>query len=94
MGDIKIFNAAGGEDPPTTVTPTPGTSVGKVQDLFVSNERLEEVLEKIENLEAQADANTQEIQDVTQGAPETLDTFKDVSDNMDVDDFIAGLNSD
>ncbi len=81
MGDIKVFNDAGLNDTPDTVTS--------------HNGQVARVSEFIENLQALTDAvteNTQTVQNITEGASSSLDSFKEVEENMSVDDFIAALN--
>ena len=83
MGDIKVFNDAGFNDSPDTVTSYNG-QVARVSE-FIGN--LQELTNAIEQ-------NTETVQNITEGASSSFDSFKEVEDNMSVDDFIAALNDD
>jgi len=81
MGDIKVFNDAGLNDTPDTVTSYNG-QVARVSE-FIKN--LQELTDAVTE-------NTQTVQNITDGASTSLDSFKEVEENMSVDDFIAALN--
>lgn len=83
MGDIKVFNDAGLNDTPDTVTSYNG-QVARVSE-FIKN--LQELTDAVTE-------NTQTVQGITEGASTSLDSFKEVEENMSVDDFIAALNGD
>ena len=83
MGDIKVHNSAGANDNPQTVTSVNNT-VGRVIDLFMTKQEMEE-------LNNQVAANSQNVIEMTEGAPVSLNSFKEVSDNLDVDSFLAAL---
>ena len=83
MGDIKVFNDAGLNDTPDTVTSYNG-QVARVSE-FIKN--LQELTDAVTE-------NTQTVQNITDGASTSLDSFKEVEENMSVDDFIAALNGD
>lgn len=83
MGDIKVFNDAGLNDTPDTVTSYNG-QVARVSE-FIKN--LQELTDAVTE-------NTQTVQNITEGASASLDSFKEVEENMSVDDFIAALNGD
>jgi hypothetical protein len=85
MGDIKAFNSAGVNDDPNTVTNANGTT-GRVIDLFMTKQELED-------LQNQVAANAETVSGVIQDAPEELNSFKEVSDELDVDSFMSALNS-
>ncbi len=81
MGDIKVFNDAGLNDTPDTVTSYNG--------------QVARVSEFIQNLQELTDAvteNTQTVQGLTEGASTSLDTFKEVEDNLDINDFFAAFD--
>ena len=83
MGDIKVFNDAGLNDTPDTVTSFKG--------------QVARVSEFIENLQALADTvteNTQTVQNITEGASSSLDSFKEVEENLSIEDFLSALNND
>jgi hypothetical protein len=83
MGDIKVHNSAGVNDNPQTVTSVNNT-VGRVIDLFMTKQELEE-------LNNQVAANSQNVTEMVKDAPVSLNSFKEVSDNLDVDSFLAAL---
>lgn len=82
MGDIKVYNDASVNDNPNNVTSYNG-EVTRVSTF-------------IDNLQALTDTvaqNTAVVQNMTQDANEDFDSFKEVQDNMSIDDFIEALNS-
>ena len=83
MGDIKVFNDAGLNDTPDTVTSYNGQVA-----------RVSEFIENLQELTTAVTENTQTVQNMTEGASSSLDSFKEVEENMSVDDFIAALNDD
>lgn len=83
MGDLKSFNSAGVNDSPDTIT-SHGGLVGRVSDLFLSKQ-------EAETLQSAISQNTEAVTEVVADAPETLNSFKEVSDNLDVDAFLAAL---
>lgn len=83
MGDIKVHNSAGANDNPQTVTSVNNT-VGRVIDLFMTKQEMEE-------LNRQVASNTENVTEMVQDAPVSLNSFKEVSDNLDVDSFLAAL---
>ena len=83
MGDIKVFNDAGLNDPVDTVTSYNG-QVAQVS----------EFIENLQELTTAVTENTQTVQNITEGASSSLDSFKEVEENMSVDDFLAALNDD
>ena len=84
MGDIKAFNSAGVNDTPETITNVNGVTA-RVIDLFATKQ-------EAETIQSQVTTNTQSVTEVVQDAPEALNTFKEVSDELDVDAFMAALN--
>jgi|TARA_Y100000289_G_scaffold44982_1_gene44918 hypothetical protein len=86
MGDIKVHNSAGANDNPQTVTSVNNT-VGRVIDLFMTKQEMEE-------LNNQVATNSQNVIEMTEGAPVSLNSFKEVSDNLDVGSFLAALDGD
>jgi len=84
MGDIKVFNSAGENDSENTVTSV-GTTVGRVKDLFVLKQDLSELENKVQT-------NSTNFTTLTQGAPEDLDTLKEISDNLDFNSFLEGFD--
>ena len=83
MGDIKVFNSAGLNDSQNTVTSLNGV-VGRVKDLFLSKTEAQEIEQKVE-------INTQNVADVVEDAPVSLNTFKEIADNLDLNEFYAAL---
>lgn len=83
MGDIKVFNDAGLNDAPDTVTSYNGQVA-----------RVSEFIENLRALTSAVTENTQTVQNITEGASSSLDSFKEVEENMSVDDFLAALNDD
>lgn len=81
MGDIKVFNDAGLNDTPDTVTSYNG-QVARVSE-FIKN--LQELTDAVTE-------NTQTVQNITEGASTSLDTFKEVEDNLDINDFFAAFD--
>jgi hypothetical protein len=86
MGDIKVHNSAGVNDSSQTVTSV-NNQVGRVIDLFMTKQEMEA-------LNNQVTENTQNVVEMTDGAPVSLNSFKEVSDNLDVSSFIAALDGD
>lgn len=86
MGDIKVFNNAGVNDTPETVTTVNGTTA-RVIDLFATKAETEVIKDQV-------DVNTQNVTEVVQDAPEALNTFKEVSDELDIDSFMNALEGD
>ena len=83
MGDIKVFNSAGLNDSEDTVTSLGGV-VGRVKDLFLSKTEAEVIEQKVE-------VNTQNVTQVVEDAPVSLNTFKEIADNLDLNEFYAAL---
>ena len=83
MGDISVHNSAGANDNPNTITSV-NTKVGRVIDLFMTREEAAVI-------QNQVDTNTQEVTEVVENAPVSLKTFKELSDNLQVSDFLAAL---
>jgi hypothetical protein len=84
MGDIKVFNSAGINDSENTVTSLGGV-VGRVKDLFLSKTEAQEIEQKVE-------VNTQNVTQVVEDAPVSLNTFKEIADNLDLNEFYAALD--
>ena len=84
MGDIRVYNSAGVNDNSQTVTSVNNT-VGRVIDLFMTKQEAEAINTKV-------DSNTQNVVEMTEGAPVSLNSFKEVSDNLDVGSFLAALD--
>ena len=83
MGDIKPLNSAGINDDPNTITNAEGTTA-RVIDLFMTKQEMAE-------LQNQVASNTETVSDIVDGAPDSMDTFKEVSDNLDFDAFMDAL---
>ena len=81
MGDIKVFNDAGLNDPASTITSYNG-QVARVST-FIGD---------LQNLAQTVQNNTEVVQNLVQGADPSLDTFAEVSEQLDVQDFIDALN--
>lgn len=81
--EIKIFNSAGVNDSAETITHANGTTA-RVIDLFMTKQEMED-------LQNQVDQNTSSVAEVTKDAPESLNTFKEVSDELDFDAFLSAL---
>lgn len=105
MGDIKVFNSAGNNDNSETITNRRSSSsrVGRVEDLYLLKSEhlsshidvdLSHIEDQIALINQKADTNTANLNKVVKEAPESMDTLKEVFDNLDIDDFIAGLESD
>jgi len=86
MGDISVHNSAGANDSPNTVTSV-NANVGRVIDLFMTKEEAEAI-------QSQVNSNTTSVTEVTEDAPVSLNTFKELSDNLQVSDFLAALGDD
>jgi len=84
MGDIKVFNSAGENDSENTITSS-GSSVGRVKDLYMLKADMTELEEKVET-------NTTNVENITSGAPEEMDTLKEVADSLDLESFLDALN--
>ena len=83
MGDISVHNSAGANDNPNTVTSV-NANVGRVVDLFMTKE-------EAAIIQSQVNANTENVTEVVENAPVSLNTFKELSDNLQVSDFLAAL---
>lgn len=81
MGDIKVFTDAGINDNPSTVTSYNGQVT-----------RISEFIENLQDLTNAVEQNTNIVQNITAGANPDLDSFQEVAENMDVQDFIDALN--
>jgi len=86
MGDISVHNSAGANDNPNTVTSV-NANVGRVIDLFMTREEAEAI-------QNQVNVNTTSVTEVVENAPVSLNTFKELSDNLQVSDFLAALGDD
>lgn len=86
MGDIKVYNSAGVNDNPNTVTSV-NANVGRVIDLFMTKE-------EAAIIQSQVNVNTENVTEVVENAPVSLNTFKELSDNLRVSDFLAALGDD
>lgn len=86
MGDISVHNSAGANDDPNTITSV-NSKVGRVIDLFMTRE-------EAAIIQSQVETNTQTVTEVTEDAPVSLNTFKELSDNLQVSDFLAALEDD
>lgn len=80
MGDIKVFTDARLNESADTVTSYNG-SVARVSTF----------LDSLQDLTNSVQANTQAVQNMTSGSTPEMDSFKEVSDNINIEDFIAGL---
>ena len=83
MGDIQVHNSAGVNDSSQTVTSVNNT-VGRVIDLFMTKQEMQELTNQVQS-------NTENVTEMTEGAPVSLNSFKEVSDNLDVNAFISAL---
>jgi len=83
MGDISVHNSAGANDNPNTITSV-NANVGRVIDLFMTRE-------EAAIIQNQVDTNTLEVTEVVENAPVSLNTFKELSDNLQVSEFLAAL---
>ncbi len=106
MAKFKILTSASPTDPPTTVVPGPvAGSVAQVSDLYALKTDLDTAVNTLQDsidnvigadlsdLEQRVSLNTINITEVISGAPEEMDTLKEIADNLDFDDFLAGLGS-
>lgn len=84
MGDIKVFNSAGENDSENTITSS-GSSVGRVKDLYMLKADLQDLENKVET-------NSTNFTNLTQDAPENLDTLKEISDNLDFNAFLDAFD--
>jgi len=80
MGDIKVFNDAGLNDLPSTITSYDGRVA-----------RISTFIDSLEQLTTSVDNNTQAVQNMVTDASPELDSFKEVADNINIEDFLAGL---
>ena len=83
MGDISVHNSAGANDNPNTITSV-NSKVGRVIDLFMTREEAEVI-------QSQVNVNTTNVTEVVENAPVSLNTFKELSDNLQVSEFLAAL---
>lgn len=83
MGDIQTFTSAGADDSGNTITMLDG-AYGRVSDFFVTKVSVAAMQTTVDTVRA-------DVTTITDDAPSSLDTFKEVSDEMDVDDFQDAL---
>ncbi len=81
MGDIKVFNDAGLNDPFDTVT----SYSGRVARISTFIGDLQTLTDTVAN-------NTQAVNNMIQGADPNMDTFAEISDQLDPQDFLDALN--
>lgn len=81
MGDIKVFTDAGVNDNSSTITSYNGQVT-----------RVSEFIENLQDLTTAVQENTQVVQNITSGADPAMDTFAEVSEQLDPQDFIDALN--
>jgi hypothetical protein len=82
MGDIKVYNDASVSDNPDNVTSYNGEVM-----------RVSTFIDSLQVLTDTVAQNTSVVQSITQDASEDFDSFKEVQENMSIDDFIEALNS-
>ena len=80
MGRLKVWNDAGVNDDPNNIT-SYKDQVGRVS----------EFIENLEQLTTDVEVNAQSVQNIIEGSSTEMDSFKEVSDNMNIEDFLAGL---
>jgi endonuclease IV len=83
MGDISVYNDAGLNDGENTVTSYNGQVT-----------RISEVLKNLEDLINSVENNTAAVQNMAGGASENFDSFKEVEDNVNIEDFLAAFEGD
>ncbi len=81
MGDIKVFNDAGLNDLPSTIT----SYNGRVA-------RISTFIGDLQTLTQTVVDNTQAVNNMVQGADPSMDTFAEVSEQLDPQDFLDALN--
>lgn len=82
MGDIKVYNDASVSDNPDNVTSYNGEVM-----------RVSTFIDSLQVLTDTVAQNTSIVQSITQDASEDFDTFKEVQENMSIDDFLEALNA-
>ena len=78
-----MYNDAGLNDPGDTVTSYNGEVT-----------RISEVIKNLENLVNSVENNTAAVQNITTGSSENMDSFKEVEDNININDFLAAFEVD
>ncbi len=86
MGDISVHNSAGANDDLNTVTSV-NANVGRVIDLFMTKEEAEAI-------QNQVNVNTTNVTEVVENAPVSLNTFKEIADNLNINEFLTALEDD
>ena len=81
MGNLKVFNSAGVNDPAETMTSS-GPSAGRAIDLFATKVSI-----------AGISINAASLQNLLAEAPPELDSFKEVADEIGPDAFLDFLDS-
>ena len=81
MGDIKVFNDAGLNDPSSTITSYQGQVA-----------RISTFIGDLQTLTQTVQDNTSAVQNLVQGADPSMDTFAEVSEQLDPQDFLDALN--
>ncbi|MAT87090.1 MAG: hypothetical protein CL532_00860 [Aestuariivita sp.] len=87
MGNAQVLNSAGVNDTTETMTSS-GPTTGRVIDLFVTQEQISGIVQNT----AQISLNTTQVSIMQAGAPESMDTFAEVADQLDVQDFLDALD--
>tara|TARA_Y100000593_G_scaffold74_2_gene215 strand:+ start:3722 stop:4000 length:279 start_codon:yes stop_codon:yes gene_type:complete len=90
MGNLKVFNSAGENDPGETMTSS-GPTTGRAIDLFATKVSISGIALN----SSQISINAAALQNVIAGAPEEMDSFKEVHDELGPDafqDFLDALD--
>ena len=96
MGNAQVLNSAGVNDTGETMTSS-GPTTGRVIDLFVTQDQISGIIQNSAQISlntAQVSINAQAVSELQAGAPETMDTFAEVAEQLDVQDFLDALEGD
>ena len=96
MGNLRVLNSSGVNDPVETMTSS-GPTTGRAIDLFVTQPQIEGMIQNSAQISlntASVSINAQAVSSLQAGAPANMDTFAEVAEQIDFNDFLAGLAGD
>lgn len=97
MGNLRVLNSAGVNDPAETMTSS-GPTTGRAIDLFVTQPQIQGMIQNSAQISlntAQVSLATQAISEIQAGAPPELDTFAEIASEIDdnaFQEFLSALN--
>ena len=95
MGNLRVLNSAGVNDPAETMTSS-GPTTGRAIDLFVTQPQVAGIIQNSAQISlntAQVSINSQVVSSLQANAPADMDTFAEIAEQLDVQSFLDALNS-